>query len=287
MDWIRGLQRAIDYIEGNLTEDIDYSVIAEKAYSSSFHFQRTFNLLTGLTVGEYIRKRRLSLAGEEFSETDAKVIDIALKYGYDTPESFTKAFTRFHGITPTAARHAGARLKSFNRLSISITLKGGAIMDYQIVRRESFTILAKVIKVPNDDMGTIIPKFWTECKENNSIKVLCDNGLKNELLGICEPEKKGEKTFRYGVGIECRSDLFVPQEFEVWTIPARTWAVFQCKGPLPASIQDMWKRIYAEFLPQSDFERLDEIDLELYQKDFADKESSVCEIWIPVKKKTE
>lgn len=286
MDWIRGLQSAIDYMEENLTEELDFAVIAEKAYSSSFHFQRTFNLMTGISVGEYIRNRRLTLAGEEFSTGDIKVIDVALKYCYETPESFTKAFTRFHGITPSAARQEGARLKSFNRLSITITLKGGSIMDYQIVRRESFSVLTKVKNIPTDDIGVIIPGFWTECKNDDTMKVLCENGIKNALLGMCEPEKKGEKTFRYGVGIECKKDVKAAKGFEVWTIPARTWAVFQCIGTTPTLIQEMWKRIYSEFLPQSEYERIDDVDFELYPEENISKDS-ICEIWIPVKKKAE
>jgi AraC family transcriptional regulator len=286
MDWIRGMQRAVDYIENNLTEELDFADIAETAYSSSYHFQRTFNLLTGITVGEYIRNRRLSLAGEELSGSGAKVIDVALKYGYDTPESFAKAFVRFHGITPSAARHAGARLKSFNRLSITITLKGGAIMDYQIVRRESYPILAKIKNVPTVNMEGIIPDFWTECYKDGTVSVLCKHGVKSELLGICEPEKKGEKTFRYGIGIECSKDVVPPEGFEVWNIPAKTWAVFQCVGPMPESIQEMWKRIYSEFLPQSDYERLEEIDVERYPEEDT-KKKPVCEIWLPVRKKSE
>jgi AraC family transcriptional regulator len=287
MDWIRGLQRAIDYIEENLTGELDFEKIAEKAYSSSFHFQRTFNLMTGITIGEYIRNRRLTLAGEEFSSSEAKVIDVAFKYGYETPESFTKAFTRYHGITPSAARQEGARLKSFNRLSITITLKGGNIMDYEIVRRDSFTVLTKARSFVFEESGTTIPAFWTESKNDHTIQELCEHGVKEEVLGICEPEKKGEKTFRYGIGIECRKDVQPPQGYEVWTVPARTWAVFKCIGPMPASIRDMWKRIYTEFLPQSDYERLDDIDFELYPDDDTQSEHALCEIWIPVKKKAE
>ena len=100
MDWIQGIQRAIDYVEENITKDIDFEEADKRAYSSPFHFQRIFSILCGLSLGDYIRMRRLSLAGEEPSRGSAKIIDIALKYGYDTPESFSRAFTRFHGIAP-------------------------------------------------------------------------------------------------------------------------------------------------------------------------------------------
>lgn len=114
MGWIDGLQRAIDYIEDNLTEELDYAEIARQAYSSSFHFQRVFGILCGYTLGEYIRNRRLTLAGSELASSDGKVIDVAVKYGYDSPESFSRAFSRFHGITPSQARSRKAELKSFS-----------------------------------------------------------------------------------------------------------------------------------------------------------------------------
>jgi AraC family transcriptional regulator len=287
MDWIRGLQRAIDYMEENMTEELDFSDIAAKAYSSSFHFQRTFNLLTGLTVGEYIRNRRLSLAGEELLTTDIKVIDIAYKYGYDTPESFAKAFTRFHGITPSAARKPGAGLKAFNRLSITISLKGGNIMEYRILTKESFPVLVKAESFPNDSSATLIPRFWTKCKADGTIGVLCANAAGNGLLGLCEPEDKGGKSFRYAVGIECRKDTKAPEGFEIWNLPAQTWAVFKCVGAMPEAIQELWKRIYSEFFPQSEYEPVDAIDFEVYPTGDMEKKDYGSEIWIPVKKKSE
>ena len=132
MDWITGMQKAIDYIEENLTEEIDYEKVAAESFSSSYHFQRVFSILCGYTLGEYIRLRRLSLAGAELANGKDKVIDIALKYGYDSPDSFAKAFQKFHGITPSQARADGSMLKSFSRLSIKISLEGGSTMNYRI-----------------------------------------------------------------------------------------------------------------------------------------------------------
>lgn len=287
MDWIRGIQRAIDYIENHITEELDYAVIAEQAYFSSFHFQRTFNLLTDITIGEYIRNRRLSLAGEELLVTSGKVIDIALKYGYDTPESFTKAFTRFHGVTPSGAHKDGTRLKSYNRLSISITMKGGSIMEYQMIRRESFTVLVKAKGFPIGEANNLVPNYWTECYSDDTMKTLCSYGQKNELLGLCQPEKKGEKTFQYGIGIECTKDTVPPKDYELWTVPAQTWAVFKCIGAVPTSIHELNKRIYADFFPSSDYEPADAIDFELYPEGDNSRNDYSCEIWIPVKRKAE
>ncbi|MGN1420280.1 MAG: helix-turn-helix domain-containing protein, partial [Eubacterium sp.] len=131
MNWIQGIQRAIDYVEANITEEIDFEEVAKQSYSSSFHFQRVFGILCGFSLGDYIRMRRLSLAGEELSKGNAKIIDIAMKYGYDTSESFSRAFARFHGIAPSEAKHGG-KAKIFTPLSVKLTLTGGSKMDYRI-----------------------------------------------------------------------------------------------------------------------------------------------------------
>ena len=130
MDWIIGMQKAIDYIEDNLTESIDYEKIAAQSFSSSYHFQRVFSILCGFTLGEYIRNRRLSLAGTELAASDAKIMDIALKYGYESPDSFAKAFQKFHGVLPSQARSNGGTLRSFSRLVLKLSLEGGSTMNY-------------------------------------------------------------------------------------------------------------------------------------------------------------
>lgn len=140
MDWTSGIQSAINYVEAHLTENIDYEAAAREACSSSFHFQRVFGILCGFTLGDYIRMRRLSLAADELVHSDEKIIDVALKYGYDSPESFTRAFTKFHGITPTEAKPGGV-VKAFSRLSVKLTLTGGSTMDYRIEILDSFKVL--------------------------------------------------------------------------------------------------------------------------------------------------
>ncbi len=141
MDWIIGIQHAIDYIEDNLTETIDYEEVAKKCYSSSYHFQRVFSILCGFTLGEYIRNRRLTLAGRELATNNAKVIDVAMKYGYESPDSFAKAFQKFHGILPSQARNNGSNLKSFSRLVLKFSLEGGTTMNYRIKTKPAMTLL--------------------------------------------------------------------------------------------------------------------------------------------------
>jgi AraC family transcriptional regulator len=163
MDWIAAIQQAITYMEAHLLEEINYEAVAQQVNISSYEFHRTFSFLTGLTPNAYIRSRRLSLAAAELLETDAKITDIALKYGYETPESFTKAFTRFHGIAPKFAREGSARLSLFNPLAIKITVEGGKTMDYRIVQTPQQTFLAVVEcfrnEIINDESNHDIPDF--------------------------------------------------------------------------------------------------------------------------------
>ena len=178
-DWSEGIQNAIRYIEDNLTETLDIRDIAAQAYVSAFHFQRIFGVLCGMTVGEYIRSRRLSLAAQELSRGDIRVIDAALKYGYDSPDSFTRAFTKFHGVSPSAARERGAALKSFAPLRIKLTLDGGGMMDYRIVEKAQFTVVGASRKFNTETSYQEIPVFWQEFYANGGGEKICGK------FGIC------------------------------------------------------------------------------------------------------
>ena len=174
MNWITGIQRALDYVEAHLMESVDYEEAAKQAYSSSFHFQRVFSILCGFTLGDYIRMRRLTLAGSELASSDIRVIDAALKYGYDTPESFSRAFTRFHGVPPSQAKH-GAALKAFSPLSVKLTLDGGSTMDYRIETVEAFRLICRKKQIPSRAELTeaVISPFWRECTTDGTIEALC------------------------------------------------------------------------------------------------------------------
>ena len=190
MDWIQGVQRAVDYVEAHITEPIDYEEAAKQAYSSSFHFQRVFSILCGFTLGDYIRMRRLSLAGNELASSGIRVIDAALKYGYDTPESFSRAFTRFHGVTPSQAKHAGAALKSFSPLSVKLVLDGGTTMNYRIETKDAFRLICKKKRISSKEEMTMeeIAPFWQACIADGSIEALCkyipeENIFKDCIVG--------------------------------------------------------------------------------------------------------
>jgi len=279
MEWIKSLNKAIDYIEENITETITCEDVAEHIYLSSFHFQRTFNLFTGLTVGEYIRNRRLSLAGHELLSGKGKVIDIAIKFGYETPESFSKAFSRFHGVTPNEAKKTGTILKSFNRLLLKIILEGGNSMDYRIEKKEAFQVVAKTQLFTEETSSTEIPKFWSKyfnAKLNEKV---------SGMIGICAQPKLNSKEWKYGIGCEKKYVKDVPEEFEILEVPAYTWAIFTCVGAMPSAIQNLWKRVYGEWLPAANYELISDYDIEFYTEGDSRKEDYISEIWIPVKEK--
>ncbi len=292
MDWISGIQCAINYIEEHLLEQTDYDAIAKSACSSPFHFQRIFTILCGYSVGDYIRMRRLSLAGEELSRKESRIIDIALKYGYETPESFTRAFTRFHGITPSEAKKGGA-IHAFSPLSVKLILSGGTKMDYRIEKLDEFQVLCrrKQVHKPQDESATQdISGFWAECGMDGTIARMSADFPANPrlkgLLGICFSAELDADHFPYGIGIEYDGRAVEDKSLELVTIPAHTYAVFTSRGKMPEAFQNTYHRIVTEFFPQSaQYEYACGIELEVYPSDEVTSPDYSCEIWIAVNEK--
>ncbi len=285
MEMIKSLQQAVVYMEGHIYDPITYEDVAKHLHLSNYHFHKTFSLVTGVTVGEYLRNRRLSLAGEELALSTKKISDVAWKYGYETPESFTKAFVRFHGVTPRKVRDRGGDLKQFNPLLIQLSMEGGRAMDYRLEKREGFQLLAKVREFSNDTSfetdNTDIAKFWGESQKDGTFKILNENSKTGDFYGVCGPISKESNRFRYGIGVE-RGTEEVPEGFEIWEVEPAQWAVFKCIGDDPGCIGKTWERIFKEFLPGSDFKMLEQTDFELYSDEL--ESGCFCEIWIPVEK---
>ena len=288
MDWATGIQKAVDYIEEHITEDLDYGEIARQAACSPFYFQRIFALLCGLSLGEYIRNRRLTLAGSELSVRDVRVIDMALKYGYDSPESFSRAFARFHGFPPSEARRDGNRLRSFSRVSVQLTLKGGRMMDYKIVKKPAFRVLEKMeLQSIEDDRNlNTIPAFWARSREDGAIPALLEQAPdKSRIYGVCyNNQPTDNKTFEYSIAAPYGGGD-VPEGFRVTEIPGRTWAVFSCRGAMPKAIQETWHTICSEFFPASAYRPTYELDIEVYPDGDMLSPEYQSEIWVPVEEK--
>lgn len=286
MDCIQSIQKAVEYMEEHISEPINYEDVARQVYMSNYHFHRIFSMIVGMTANEYIRNRKLSMAGQEIIMSDVKVIDIAMKYGYESPESFTKAFSRFHGVTPNVAKRAGIELKSFNRLVIKIKLEGGTVMDYKIVEKEKFKLLAKVESFRNvcvsEEGNTEIHDFWKTCGDNGVFNELSKSTTNHDIYGVCAPISKESTHFNYGIAMEY-SGGNIPEGFRIWDVNPTLWAVFKCIGKDCDCIGETWNRIFNEFLPSSDYNMLDDTDFELYLEE--NNSDCFCEIWIPVEKK--
>lgn len=245
----------MDYIENHITEELTMEKVANKVCISPFYFQKGFSMLCGLMVMEYIRNRRLALAGSELMSENVKIIDIALKYGYDSPDSFTKAFSRFHGITPSQARKDGNILKSFAPLKLEISLKGGYLMDYKIIKKDSFTVLGVSKTFNYENAMQEIPSFWKEHYASGNGKYVCG------MFGINIDEKMGNEEFEYLIADTYNPSNDVPEGFITKTIPAL--------------------KEY-EFAEGYCVEMYDAADK--YPKGLED-ENYYTEIWIPIKKK--
>ena len=272
--WIEGFQESIDFIEKNLTEELDIEDIAAKAALSPFYYQRIFGALCGVTVGEYIRARRMTLAAQELNGKDVKVIDAAVKYGYDSPDSFSKAFQKFHGITPSQAKEPGALLRSFAPLHIRITMEGGTMMEYRIVEKAPFTIVGVKKPFHSDSSYQEIPKFWDEWLAQGENRPIMGT------FGVCL-DMKG-KDFDYWI-----ADLYLPWEdvpegCETRVIPGSAWAQFPCTIN---TLQDTNTRIWSEWLPAlQGYSLAGEYDIEVYLPPEEGSDDMKVYIWVPLKK---
>ncbi len=285
MEWTNAIQSAINFMEQHITENISAEDVANHVHISSFYFQKGFRMLCGFSVIEYIRKRRLALAGGDLATTDIKIIDIAMKYGYGSPDSFTKAFTRFHGVSPTMVRKEDVMIKTFAPLKLEISLKGGYFMNYKIIDKESFTVLGVSKEFNYENCKQEIPLFWQRHYEEGNGKYVCG------MFGINIDEKMGNDSFEYLIADLYDSKMEIPEGFVTRTIPAFTWAVFSCVGPMPTALQDVSTKIFSEWLPAlKEYEFAAGYCVEMY--DAPDKypngtqdENYHTEIWIPIQKK--
>ncbi|MCL2573937.1 MAG: AraC family transcriptional regulator [Defluviitaleaceae bacterium] len=274
MEWLAGMNNALSYIEDNLADEISFDRVAQAACCSSYHFQRMFSFIAGVPLAEYIRRRRLTLAAVELQTSDAKVIDVAVKYGYESPEAFSRAFKKLHGIAPTLARDVGVSLKVFPKISFHISIKGDVEMNYRIEERETFEVMGMELKttVVDGKCYEEIPKFVGEC---------IDGGLMAEVGVTYGHNENGNMNYLWGC---FKKTDAVPSRYTVLNIPKQTWAVFHVdwQGD-DGKLHDTWKRIYSEWFPTVSYVHADcEFDFEKY---FEDEGHGYIEIWIPVVKK--
>jgi len=279
LELIESLNDALKYIEQHLLEDADSAKTARHVGLSRFYLERTFASLTCMSISEYVRARRLSLAAQELLSSDAKVIDLALKYGYDTPESFTKAFSRFHGVTPTSARRMSTLLRCQNPLAISLKMEGAVMMNYKIEQMDAFTVIGVEKLFHMDTSMQEIPKFWGEFDAK---------GLGQKIIpmfGICF-DSDADGNFPYMIAEVLQPGKKAEQGFVTRELPAHTWARFACVGAMPGAIQSVTKQIYSEWLPTNGlYEIAQNLEIEMYTEGDITSADYYSEIWIPVAKK--
>ncbi|PNQ79226.1 MULTISPECIES: AraC family transcriptional regulator [Paenibacillus] len=289
MDLLKSMNEAIKYIEENLTNDIDFKEVARLAYCSEFHFKRMFSFLAGATLSEYIRRRRLTLAAFELKDSNVKVIDIAIKYGYNSPDSFTRAFQNLHGLTPSEARINGRSLKAYPRMTFQLSIKGGSEMNYRIEEKGAFRIVGIQKRVPiifngvNPEIAAMWESLDGETISNlKKISNVEPMGLLSASTNFSEGrmEEKGELDHYIGVATtrEC------PDNITQLEVAASTWAVFEAIGSFPDALQDVWGRIYSEWFPSSNYEQIEGPEILWNESKDITSPAFRSEIWIPILK---
>ena len=282
MEWINRLNSAIGYIEEHLTEEIDYEQLAQIACCSAYHFQRMFAYMANMPLSEYIRRRRMSLAAVDLQSGEERVIDVALKYGYNSPTAFNRAFQTVHGIAPSAVKKDGVSVKSYPPISFKIIIQGVQEMNYRIEKKDAFRIVGVSAPLEKDieKNFAVVPQMWQ--------RVAVD-GTVNRLVGMMNTDVKGvlgvsacgsEDEWKYYIAVA--SDMHAEEGMEEYTVPAFTWAVFSGEGVCPQAIQELEQRIVTEWLPTSGYEYDNGPDVELYIS--PDPQNAKFEVWIPVVK---
>lgn len=284
MQWIERLNEALLYIEGNLQGNISYEKASRLANCSTYHFQRMFTYIAGIPLGEYIRRRRLTMAALALKQGQ-KVIDVALLYGYDSPTSFTRAFQALHGLTPSQAKKEGAVLKAFPKISFSLTIKGEQEMEYRIESKKAFRVVGATLKLEKDLEQNMreVPVFWNKKAQDGTIARLCSLMKPGQgLLGLCtNGDDKEYWVYTIGIAIEEGT----PEGLESQIVDASLWAIFPGRGPMPQTIQEVERRIVTDWLPSSGYEFGSGVDMEVYLDN--DPSNQSFEVWMPIKKSKE
>lgn len=290
MDWLANLNGALHYIEENLAEDIDLREAAKRACCSEYHFSRMFSFLAGITLSEYIRRRRLTLAAFELQTGNLKIMDVAVKYGYSSADAFSRAFHGLHGIPPSSVKLHGPSLKAYPRLTFQLTIQGGSAMNYRIVEKEPFHIVGIMKRVPIQFNG-VNPEIASMWKSLTSDDIDLLKKLSNvEPLGLIQAsvnfsegrmEEKGGLDHYVGVATteEC------PEHLTKLDVHAATWAVFDAVGPFPDTLQNVWGRIYSEWFPSASYEIARGPEILWNESKDVSSPTFKSEIWIPVIKK--
>lgn len=286
---LRRMNEAMDYIDSHITEELDETKIEQITGTSIYHFRRLFSLLAGVTLGEYIRNRKLSNATFDLLHEGMSVTEVAFKYGYESVDGFSRAFKQWAGISPSEVNQE-VNLKAFPKLSFQLTIQGGTDMDYRIEDKDAFKIVGVSKRVPLQFEGENqeIIKLAQSITEEQRVKMRSFANVEpfqvvNASYNFDENrmEEKGSLDHMIGVMTTIESDF---KGFDVVEVPALTWAKFSCRGEFPKVMQETWGKIFSEWLPSSNYELVEAPEIS-FTKDLSDLDNVYSEIWVAVKKK--
>jgi len=298
VEWIERMSATLDYIESHLDDDILYDEVAKIACCSMHQFGRVFSYIVGISLSEYIRRRRLTLSALDLQCGNVKVIDVAMKYGYNSPDAFTRAFVGMHGVTPSEASTIGVKLKAYPRITLHISIKGDVEMEYRIEEKQDINLVGLVRQIKRQSANTIandwkeaageVWNIWDEFLGSGfDRKIACDYKLYRApmwQMGFTKTLENGETLLAIGA----EADENVVTDLQAYTIPANKWAVFTAKGSLSGKdhpIDALWARITTEWFPTCGYKRAADYEIEVYPPGDTNSDDYTCEIWIPITKK--
>jgi AraC family transcriptional regulator len=292
MDWQRRMTKAIEYLESRLYGEADLEAAAREANCSAFHFYRMFEVIAGVGPGEYLRRRRLSEAAMALSGGGAdKVLDLALRFGYESPDAFSRAFRREFGCLPTEARRGGVSLHSYPPLSFTVMLKGDKAMEYRIEEGPALKLAGISLRIQTKDGSNFVdvPAFWDGIMKDGRWKALSAKAdfKRMGVCGVCREFDMASGIFVYSIAIDRPASMAgMPEGTEAFEVPASTWGKFTSRGPLRPNFQDTIKRAFGEWLPASDWEHAGSAEIEYYPQAGGSPDSPGywCEYWVPLKK---
>ena len=286
MNSLTQMNLALEWLEEHLTEEIDFRRLACVAACSEYHFRRMFSTLAGMPLGEYIRRRRLSVAVEALKNGNAQIVDLALQYGYESPDSFRKAFRTMHGVNPSQVRKPGVKTKAFAPITFRLTVLGGVELEYRIVEKQAFYIVGfkqrvtSIFRGVNPQMAPILKKLTPAII--GELKSLCDiepKGMLSISANFAERTTEGSELDQY-IGVATTKTP--PPGYDVLAVESGTWAVFSCVGPFPDALQETWAKIYAEWFPTSGYELTGGPEMLWNESPDTTKKDYKSEIWVSV-----
>lgn len=301
MDLLNRLNAALKFIEDNITQEIDYEKIAAKACCSAYHFQRMFSFITDIPLSEYIRRRRLTLAAFELQNSDIRIIDLGVKYGYDSADSFSRAFQRLHGVTPSLARDRGVHLKAYPQISFQISIKGDVEMNYRIEEKDAFKVfgVSTLLDFHQSNMYEDAKNFANACIADGTAQTILDAAKMGDVNSFFYGRVEDDTVKQYGLFAiygSCQTKINfmmamdypnhdIPEHFEVLEVPKSTWAVFTVRAPIiegrGKEPNNVWRRLH-EWFQVSEYEQ--RYDVPDFEKLFRTKSEYIDEVWVPIVK---